>query len=48
VADAFGLMRSYSRIRGEHLTAVARRLMTDRRTRPEIVRAMAELVRDGQ
>lgn len=48
VADAFRLMRSYSRIRGEHLTAVARRLMTDRHTRPELVRGLAELVRDGQ
>lgn len=48
VADAFGLMRSYSHIRGEHLTAVARRLMSDRHTRPEMVRAMAELVRSGR
>ena len=48
VPDAFGLMRSYSRHRGEHLTAVARRLMTDRHARPEIVRAMADLIPDGQ
>jgi GAF domain-containing protein len=48
VVDAFGLMRSYSRMRGEHLTEVARRLMTDRRTRPEILQAMAELARGGQ
>ena len=45
VAHAFGLMRSYSRTRGEHLTDVARRLLTDRHTRPEIVRALAELAR---
>jgi len=45
VARAFGLMRSYSRTRGVHLTDVARRLLTDRHTRPEIVRALAELAR---
>jgi hypothetical protein len=48
VAEAFGLMRSYSRTQGEHLTAVARRLMTDRHARPQLVRAMADLVRDGR
>ena len=45
VAHAFGLLRTYSRGRGEHLTAVARRLMTDRHTRPEVVRALGELAR---
>ena len=45
VARAFGLMRSYSRTRGVHLTDVARRVLTDRHTRPEIVRALAELAR---
>jgi hypothetical protein len=38
-------MRTYSRSRGDHLTGVARRLMTDRHTRPEVVRALAELAR---
>ena len=48
VADAFGLLRAYSRTRGEHLTDVARRLMTDRHTRPETVRALAELARHSE
>ena len=30
VEDAFTLLRSYARANGEHLTDVARRLMTDR------------------
>ena len=40
VADAFGLLRSYMPHRAaEHLTDVARRLMTDLATpRPEVVR----------
>ena len=46
VDAAFRLMRTYSRMRGEHLTDVARRLMRDRYTRPELVRAMAELARN--
>ena len=45
VAHAFGLLRTYSRGRGEHLTDVARLLMTDRHTRPETVRALGELAR---
>ena len=42
VEDAFTLMRSYARANGEHLTDVARRLMTDRHTRPALVGALAE------
>ena len=34
VEDAFTLLRSYARANGEHLTDVARRLMTDRRCPP--------------
>ncbi len=41
--EAFRLIRTYSRMRGEHLTDVARRLMRDRYTRPELVRALTEL-----
>ena len=43
VDKAFRILRTYSRMRGEHLTDVARRLMRERHTRPELVRAMAEL-----
>ena len=42
VEEAFTLMRSYSRANGEHLTDVARRLMTDRLVRPVLVVAIAE------
>jgi len=42
VEEAFRLLRTYSRSRGEHLTDVAERLMSDRRARPELVRAIAE------
>jgi transcriptional regulator with GAF, ATPase, and Fis domain len=43
--EAFRLIRTHSRMRGEHLTDVARRLMRDRYTRPELVRALEELAR---
>jgi hypothetical protein len=43
--EAFRLLRTHSRMRGEHLTDVARRLMRDRHTRPEVVRALMELAR---
>jgi GAF domain-containing protein len=42
IADAFILLRSYSRANGEHMTDVARRLMADRNARPVLVSAMAE------
>jgi hypothetical protein len=42
VEEAFALMRAYARANGEHLTAVARRLMTDRNARPVLVSAIAE------
>ena len=41
---AFTLMRAYSRANGEHLTDVARRLMTDRHARPVLVASIAEFV----
>ena len=43
VEDAFRLLRTYARASGQHLTDVARRLMTDRDARPELVAALAEL-----
>jgi hypothetical protein len=43
--EAFRLIRTHSRISGEHLTEVARRLMRDRYTRPELVRSLKELAR---
>ncbi len=42
VEDAFTLLRSYSRANGEHLTDVARRLMSNRHSRLELVTAIAE------
>jgi transcriptional regulator with GAF, ATPase, and Fis domain len=42
VEEAFTLMRSYARANGEHLTDVARRVLTDRRARPVLVAAIAE------
>ncbi|MCV7177425.1 GAF and ANTAR domain-containing protein [Mycolicibacterium sphagni] len=42
--EAFRLLRMYSRARGEHLTDVARRLMRDRHTRPELIRSLTELI----
>lgn len=45
VDKSFQLLRAYSRARGEHLTEVARRLMRERHTRPEIVRALSEIAR---
>jgi GAF domain-containing protein len=43
VQEAFHLLRTYARDTGEHLTDVARRLMTDRQSRPMLVAALAEL-----
>jgi hypothetical protein len=42
VADAFTLLRSYARANGEHLTDVARCLMTDRHSRPVLLAALSE------
>jgi hypothetical protein len=43
VEEAFHLLRTYARDSGEHLTDVARKLMTDRYSRPMLVAALAEL-----
>ena len=42
VEDAFAVLRAYARANNEHLTDVARRLMTDRHARPVLVAAIAE------
>jgi GAF domain-containing protein len=44
VEEAFNLLRTYARVNGEHLTDVARRLVTDRYSRPMLVGELAELV----
>jgi transcriptional regulator with GAF, ATPase, and Fis domain len=43
VEEAFTLLRTYARDSGEHLTDVARRLVTDRYSRSMLVAALAEL-----
>jgi hypothetical protein len=43
VEEAFALLRTYGRMHGEHLTEVARRLMTDRHSRPVLLAALTEL-----
>jgi GAF domain-containing protein len=43
VEEAFTLLRMYSRAHGGHLTQLARRLMTEPGSRPEILAAMSEL-----
>ena len=48
VEDAFTLLRQYSRAKGEHLTDVARRLMTDRHSRPVLIAAMADFAKASQ
>jgi GAF domain-containing protein len=40
--DAFTLLRSYARAHKEHMTEVARRLMTDRHSRPTLIAAISE------
>ena len=43
VEEAFTLLRAYARANGKHLTDVARRLMTEPASRPEIVSGVSEL-----
>jgi GAF domain/ANTAR domain len=43
VEEAFQLLRTYSRTGGRHLTEVARLLMTEPESRPQILAAMSEL-----
>ncbi|PXX01417.1 GAF and ANTAR domain-containing protein [Mycolicibacterium moriokaense] len=42
VEQAFQLLRRYARTNGDHLTDVARRLMTDRPSRPALLAALSE------
>ena len=42
VEEAFTLLRTYARTNGEHLTEVARRLMTERQARPALLAAISE------
>lgn len=42
VEQAFQLLRTYARTRGEHLTEVARQLMTDRHSRPALLASLSE------
>jgi hypothetical protein len=44
VEEAFRLLRSHARARGEHLTDIAHRLMADRQSRPTLVAELAELL----
>jgi hypothetical protein len=44
IEDAFTVLRSYARANGEHLTDVARRLMTDRQSRAVLAAAISEFV----
>ncbi|MDT5227481.1 MAG: hypothetical protein QOH94_1274 [Mycobacterium sp.] len=43
VADAFSLLRRYAHTNGEHLTEVARQLMSNRGARPALVQGMTQL-----
>ena len=43
IEEAFHLLRTYSRNHQRHLTDVARRLMTEPGSRPEVLSAMSEL-----
>jgi ANTAR domain/GAF domain len=44
VEEAFQLLRTYARVKREHLTEVARRLMSDRHSRPLLIAEFAELL----
>jgi AmiR/NasT family two-component response regulator len=43
VEQAFGLLRAYARRHNQHLTDVARRLLTERQSRPAMLAALSEL-----
>ena len=43
VEDAFRLLRTYARANGQHLTDVARRLISDRIARPGLLAALSDL-----
>jgi hypothetical protein len=43
VEEAFTLLRDYAREHGEHLSDVARTLMTDRYSRPVLISALTAM-----
>lgn len=45
VQEAFTLLRAYSHARGEHMTDVARRLMTDRHARPVLIASISDFAK---
>jgi AmiR/NasT family two-component response regulator len=46
VDDAFSLLRRYARTHGEHLTDVARQVMSDPGARPALIRKMSQLAHE--
>jgi ANTAR domain/GAF domain len=46
VDDAFSLLRRYARIHGEHLTDVARQLLSDPGARPALIQLMTQLAHE--
>ena len=46
VDEAFSLLRRYARIHGDHLTDVARQLLTEPSSRSGLVERMSELAHD--
>ncbi len=48
VDEAFTLMRAYARNNGEHLSDVARRLITERHGRPSLLAALTELAEPSE
>jgi GAF domain/ANTAR domain len=48
VEEAFTLLQTFARRNGEHLTDVARRLITERHGRPTLLAALAELAASPQ
>lgn len=48
VEEAFRLLRTYAHESGQHLTDVARRLMSDRVARPELIAALSDLAMGPQ
>ncbi|AQT78690.1 transcriptional regulator [Mycolicibacterium litorale] len=43
VEEGFGLLRTYARVRGQHLTDVARRLMTEPQSRSQLIAEISAL-----
>jgi AmiR/NasT family two-component response regulator len=44
VEEAFAILRAYARRHDQHLTEVARRLVSERQSRPETLASFADLV----